>query len=505
MTSTFLSLKNLSKRFAGVQALDNVSMDIGRGEVVALIGANGAGKSTLMNILGGVVQKDSGSIFIDGKAIEIKSPIEAYAKGISFVHQELTSLNSLPVIDNLLLTSYPNTAGIIQARRAWNQVASIFSRLGIDFDPNEKMGNLSPGDQQLVEITRALLQDSRVVIFDEPTSSLSKKEKDRLFKIIDGLKKDGVSVIYITHLLDELQGLCERIVILRNGRVVNQGKLSDFPHKRIVNEMIGEESERVLRKKTSIYDSEPVMKVTNLNRRGVLKGINFEMHRGEILGVWGLMGSGRTELLRSLLGLDPITSGEIFYRQSGKMNRISPPALNKHVGFVTEDRRKEGLFLSMSVKINLTIASLSSLFGKVKPFINSRKEDQITSETINKLQIKVADSNQTVGTLSGGNQQKVVIGRWLLRDPDIYFLDEPIKGIDVGSKAEIKRLIGLLADQGKSILLVSSEIEELLGFCDRYIVMCRGQLTGEFPGDVTTVQLMDAATSISRVYKEGSK
>jgi ABC-type sugar transport system ATPase subunit len=281
--------------------------------------------------------------------------------------------------------------------------------------------------------------------------------------------------------------------------------LSDFPHKRIVNEMIGEESERVLRKKTSRKVSEPVLKVTDLNRRGVLKGINFEMHRGEILGVWGLMGSGRTELLRSLLGLDPITGGEIFYRQNGKMKRITPPGLNKQVGFVTEDRRNEGLFLSMSVKVNLTIASLSNLFGKVKPFINSRTEDQITSETINKLQIKVSDSSQTVGTLSGGNQQKVVIGRWLLRDPDIYFLDEPIKGIDVGSKAEIKRLIGLLADQGKSILLVSSEIEELLGFCDRYIVMCRGQLTGEFPGDVTSVQLMDAATSISRANREGSK
>ncbi len=245
--------------------------------------------------------------------------------------------------------------------------------------------------------------------------------------------------------------------------------------------------------------------MTNLNRRGVLKDISFEIHQGEILGVWGLMGSGRTELLRSLLGLDPINSGEIFYRQNGVMKKISPSGLNKHVGFVTEDRRNEGLFQTMSVKINLTIASLSNLFGKVKPFINSRKEDQITAETIKKLQIKVADSNQSVGTLSGGNQQKVVIGRWLLRDPDIYFLDEPIKGIDVGSKAEIKELIGLLANQGKSILLVSSEIEELVGFCDRYIVMCRGQLTREFPGDATTGQLMDAATSISPVNREGSK
>jgi len=504
MKSPFLSLKDISKRFTGVQALDHVSMDIGKGEVVALIGANGAGKSTLMNILGGIVQKDSGTIWINGKQVEIKSPIDAFANGIAFVHQELTSLNTLPVVDNLMLTSYPNTLGIIHDRQSQKQVSEIFTRLGIELNYNEKMGNLSPGDQQLVEISRALLQDSRIVIFDEPTSSLSKYEKDRLFKIIDGLKNNGVTVIYITHLLDELQGLCERIVILRNGQVVNLGNLADFPHKRIVNEMIGEESERVVRQNKSINKSEPVLRVNNLYCRGVLKNINFDLYQGEILGVWGLMGSGRTELLRSLVGLDPISSGELFYRQSGKMVKISPLELNKHVGFVTEDRRNEGLFQTMSVKINLTIASLTNLFGKVKPFINSRKEEQLTTETIRKLQIKVTSANQTVGTLSGGNQQKVVIGRWLLRDPDIFFLDEPIKGIDVGSKAEIKKIIGLLSEQGKSILLVSSEIDELLGFCDRYIVMCRGQLTREYMGNATTSQLMDAATSVRSANREVS-
>lgn len=497
MENSFLELKGISKKYSGISILNSIDLTIERGEVMGLVGANGAGKSTLMNILGGIVQKDEGNIYLDGKRIEIQNPINSLKHGIAFVHQEMTALDSMSILDNCMLATFPNTGGIIKMKDARKICSDVFKRLDCDLSLDEKMRNISPGNQQLVEIARVLIQNPKIVIFDEPTSSLSQHERDRLFEIIKKIQKENAAVIYITHLLDELYGLCDKVVVLRNGSLVSQGPISEFPRSRIVRDLTGEELGSVTREHERQRSKDPILTVHGFNRAGLFKDISFDLYQGEILGIWGLMGAGRTEIIRAMTGIDPIDSGVLELKLDEKMKKLSPRELRNHVGLITEDRRNEGLFQIMSVKKNLTVANLKNLLHKYGPFIDFKKENKVTKSLVEKLNIKISSTDQKVSTLSGGNQQKVVIGRWLACDPLIYFMDEPIKGIDVSAKAEIKKIIIELTKQGKSILLISSEIDELLGFCDRYLVLCRGQKTAEFTSSVSRKQLMDAATTVN--------
>ncbi|NMB61546.1 MAG: sugar ABC transporter ATP-binding protein [Chloroflexi bacterium] len=491
-----LSMQNIVKEFPGVKALDKVNFEIEQGKIMALIGANGAGKSTLMNILGGIHQQDTGEILINGKIITIKDPLDASKKGIAFVHQELTALSKLRIMDNMLINDYPTKLGLIDDSEAKVICKKILKRIGSDLAPEDLMEDIGPGDQQMIEIARALVHKPKLILFDEPTSSLSKKEKDNLFKVIKKLREDGVAVVYITHLLDEIYGLCDEVMVMRNGRVVSSGLIDEFPKDRIICDLSGEDGRKKnVTKKSFIVKDDVVLVVEDLNRSGILHDINLSLNKGEVLGIWGLMGSGRTELVRALVGLDPIESGTIYSICDGHKKQIAPHDLRQLVGLVTEDRRNEGLFQPMTVAINLSIANLKAFLGKSGVFIDRKKEKNEVEKTIKKLNIVVSSQSQQVRTLSGGNQQKVILGRWLQRNPELFFLDEPIKGIDVNAKAEVKNIIHELTISGKSILIISSEIEELLGFCDRYLVMNRGSITAEFPHTATKEQLMEASLS----------
>lgn len=496
MIDPLFSLKGISKKFSGNPVLNSIDFSIYQGEIVALVGANGAGKTTLMNILGGIVQGDEGDIFLDKEKIEISNPIDAMKYGIAFVHQEMTMMDSLSILDNCMLTNFPNINGFIKMSDARRKCQEVLTRLDCDLALDEKIRNIGPGNQQLIEIARVLLQNPRLVIFDEPTSSLSQNEKDRLFAIIKNLRKDHVAIIYITHLLDELPGFCDKVVILRNGYLISQGPIEEFPRERIVRDLTGEDIVSTKKDFSSIEQAEPLLIVSNFRKTGVFSDINFSVKKGEIFGIWGLMGAGRTELIRAMVGLDPIDTGILELWIDGEKRKITPKEFGNHVGLITEDRRNEGLFQAMSVKNNLSMASLRNLLVRAGPFINFKKEDYIIKNLVERLNIKTTSMDQEVRTLSGGNQQKVVIGRWLARDPQIYIMDEPIKGIDVSAKAEIKKLILELTRQGKSVIFITSEIDELVGFCDRYLVLCRGHQSAEFSSTVSTKQLIDAATTV---------
>jgi ABC-type sugar transport system ATPase subunit len=495
MKMPLLQLQNIHKSFPGVKALTNVSFTLNGGEILALIGANGAGKSTLMNVLGGIVTRDSGEILIDGKKIQITHPLDAKKNGIAFVHQELTILPKLSILDNLLVFSFPEKLGIIQYQQAVRKAKSVLDQVGCRFDLNMRVMDIGPGDQQLVEIARVLLLEPRIVIFDEPTSSLSAREKERLFELIRHLKEKHVGIIYITHLLDEIFSIADRVAILRNGELVSEGRLKEYSREKIIRHMTGAERRALQHKKTG-KQKPAILQVEGLSSRGLLKDIHFDLHQGEILGLWGLMGSGRTELVRAIVGLDPVDSGSLLIRFGDEMKPVKLQHANQWIGLISEDRRSEGLFAPMTVKVNMTIANLKAFLSRVWPLIDQKAEKLSSEDYVRKLQIKVNSLEQRMETLSGGNQQKVIISRWLQRNPIIYLMDEPIKGIDVGAKVEIKNLILDLAGKGAAVLLISSEIDELMSICDRFLVLCRGQITGEFPATVRKEELIRAATQL---------
>jgi ABC-type sugar transport system ATPase subunit len=488
-----LVLDAITKMFPGVQALSGVHLDAYRGEAMALMGANGAGKSTLMNILGGVVPMDGGAILIDEVAVAIRSPQNARTHGIAFVQQELNVVPSMTVAENIFMTSYPAKAGVIDKRAMRERAAALLDRLNCPFGVDEIVERLSIGDRQMVEIAGALAHEPKIIIFDEPTSSLTSREKRKLFEVIALLKQHGVVIIYITHFLDEIFEICERVTVLRNGATVGAGMMSDFAPVEIVQLMLGQTHSQERLSDPVATRGAPVLNASGLSREGVLAEVNLSLHAGEIVGVWGLLGSGRTELIRALVGLDPIDAGEIDYDGGNGMKRLSPRQLHRQVGLVTEDRRGEGLLLPQSVLQNLSLASLGELLNRFF-MIDRGREQTLARSLIDRLGIKVSSLGQPVGTLSGGNQQKVVFGRWLATNPQLFFLDEPTRGLDVGAKAEILKLVVALARSGATILLISSEIEELIRVCDRYLVMSRGRIAGELPGSATKAQLMDAVS-----------
>lgn len=492
MAEPFLRMINVSKQFPGVQALKDVNISACRGEALALIGANGAGKSTLMNVLGGVVQSDEGQILIDGNQIEIKNPIDAANNGIAFVHQEMALLPTLTVAENMFISSFPKQSGFIDQEVMREQCSRVLSRLESTITPDTTVRDLSPGDQQMVEIARALLSEPEILIFDEPTSSLTRNEKELLFDVIKILKDQGVAIIYITHLLDEVFDVCDHGVILRNGKVVGKGCIEEWNYEYVVRMMIGAEEITEYYGEKFLQHGDVILNVEDLCREGVLHNISFEMHAGEVLGLWGLLGSGRTELARAVAGLDPIDEGSIRVRTNGELREIQARRTREWIGMITEDRRDEGLLLPMPVKDNMSLANLPQLIS-IWPIVSRKREVETVQEYVNRLNISITGIDQRVETLSGGNQQKVIVGRWLQKHPPIFIMDEPTRGLDVGAKAEISRIIEELAKSGTGILFISSDIDEMIRLGHRFLVLDHGRIVDTFSKEATKDDLIAAS------------
>ncbi len=472
-----LEVKNIVKTFPGVQALRRVNFSVNEGEIVALLGENGAGKSTLMKILAGVQTPTEGQIFLDGEEITITSVQAGLARGIALIHQELNLATNLSAGANIFLGREPKKWGLIDEETIRREAARFLKMVGLDIDPEMTVGDLTIGKQQLVEIAKALSINAKILIMDEPTSSLSQKEAERLFEVVDNLKTRGVSIVYITHRLSEVTRLADRAVVLRDGENAGELAKKDIGHQQMVAMMVG-------RDLSQFYDHTPekpgkvMLEVTDLiSPRFPGQTLSFSLRAGEIVGLAGLVGAGRTELLETLFGITPALGGKI--KIDGKEVVMSSPreAISAGLALVPEDRKAQGLIIDMEVGENLGLASLTrdARYG----FRNPEKEEEITTSMIERLRIKTPSSKQIVRYLSGGNQQKVVLGKWLAMEPKVLFLDEPTRGIDIGAKREIYGLMEELADRGMTILFVSSEMEEILGMSDRALVMHEGRITGE--------------------------
>jgi ABC-type sugar transport system ATPase subunit len=472
-----LQVRQLSKRFPGVQALSAVDLDVRAGEAHAVCGENGAGKSTLMKIVAGIYARDSGEIFWKGRPIEITSPRQALDHGISMIHQELNLAPNLSVAENILLGRAPARGGFIDWAGLFARAQTLVDRLGIDLDVRLPVEDLTVARQQMVEIAKALSYRSELIIMDEPTSALSEREAETLFGIIDRLKAEGVAVVYISHRLEEIFRVADRVTVLRDGRLVETLPIGQATQARLINRMVGRELNRLFPKE-EVEIGEPILEVRHLTRAGVIHDVSFQLRRGEILGLAGLIGAGRTELVRALFGADPPDAGEIWLE--GKPVRIRGPrdAIRLGIGFVTEDRKLQGLVLGMTVRENTTLASLRqvSRFG----FLDLPWERTVAREFVDRLDIRTPSVEQEVVNLSGGNQQKVVLAKWLATRPKVLILDEPTRGIDVGAKAEVHGLMSRLAGQGVGIIMISSELPEILGMSDRILVVREGRISGEF-------------------------
>ncbi len=474
----FLLMQGMAKRFGGVQALGGVDLAVCRGEVMALVGENGAGKSTLMNVLGGVVMQDDGQMFIDGQPYQPHNPRDAQEKGISFIHQELTLFPSLTVGENIFVNDFPKKAGFLTHKRIYKDAEQILDRLGVHVNVRALVRNLSIGDQQLVEIAKAVSNPVNLIIFDEPTSSLTAAERDCLFDVIRGLKAEGTAVIYISHFLEEVFEISDRITVMRDGHHVGLLNTPETTADEVISLMVGRELSMSLPPNEAATE-DVVLAVDGVSRAGFLKNISFNLHKGEILGIWGLLGSGRTELARVLFGLDPIDMGRIVLE--GEEIQGAGPVVSKKsgIGYLTESRRDDGLILDMSLRENVTLASLEKIVRPPLRRIVPEKEKQVTRGLIGRLRIVASGTEHKAENLSGGNQQKLVFAKWLALAPKVFILDEPTRGVDVGAKDEIHRIILSLVKDGAAVILISSEMEEIMNLSDRILVMHRGKIRGE--------------------------
>ena len=494
MAEVLLEMKNIQKYFAGVHALDDVTFTVNKGEVHALIGENGAGKSTLMKILSGIHQKDGGSIFFRGKEAEINSPQEAQALGITMIHQELNLMPHLTVAQNIYIGREPQKGILLDQRKANQMAKELLESLNIDISPTVRVNELSIAKQQMVEIAKALsFEDSSLLIMDEPTAALTEGEIQDLFKMIRDLREKGVSIIYISHRLEELPQIVDRVTVLRDGQYVGTMDIEDATKQKIISMMVGRVIYDDPKEKSNVPKDAPVvLEARNLVGNNV-KNVSFELRRGEILGFAGLMGAGRTETMRAIFGADPIESGEILV--NGEKVEIKSPydAVSHGISYLSEDRRAFGLAVDLSVKENAIMASIEEYSGKL--FMDDKRITEVTKEYIEKLAVKTPSENQIVKNLSGGNQQKLVVAKWLIKDTEIFIFDEPTRGIDVGAKSEIYDLMQQLVDENKSIIMISSEIPELLRMSDRIIIMCEGRITGELDiSEATQEKIMSYAT-----------
>ena len=476
-----LELKGISKSFFGAQVLHEIDIEVRRGEILGLVGENGAGKSTLMNILGGVLTPDSGTMDLKGAPYLPANPKDADKAGIAFIHQELSLFSNLTVAENMFIDALPTGAmWSVKFSKIRTEAAKYIAKFGVHTTPDAKVESLSMGIRQTIEITKALIKNAEIIIFDEPTTSLSQIEKNNLFNIIAQLKNQGVTIIYISHILEDVFFLCDRIAVLRDGYMVGVNRKEELNKSQVIKMMVGREINQVyptIQKEIG----EVIYRACDIMQGRAVKNISFELRVGEIVGLFGLMGAGRTELVRCLFGVDPFDSGEIEFR--GKHYRkINPEiCINSGIAFITEDRRQEGLLMPKSVKENIVLAKLNDL-GQSIGMVSSIREDSEADTVIKELNIKVQNKNrQAVNSLSGGNQQKVVIAKWLLKNPSLFIMDEPTRGVDVGAKYEIYTIINNMAKKGSTVLFISSEMEELMGVCDRIMVMSKGRIVADIP------------------------
>lgn len=493
-----LSIRNITKVFPGVKALDRVSLDIKRGEVHALVGENGAGKSTLVNIISGVIQPDGGSLILDEKPYAPGNPREAQERGVGLVHQETALCPHLSVAENVFLGRMPCKAGgLINLKKARADTSDLLKKFSTNLNPKTKVQDLSVANQQLVEIIKALSLDCRLLILDEPTSSLTESETENLFRIIDELKNRGISILYISHRLTEVFRICERISILRDGSLVKTLNTSETNEDEVICQMVGRNIGTFYPAKKG-GSGEEILRVENLSGYGFRK-VSFSLKKGEILGFSGLVGAGRSEVARAICGIDPLLEGQIYLHGQKVRFNTYYDAIQARVAYLTEDRKSEGLFLKMSVTANLVVTSLREIVHQY--LIHREKERALAARYIEQLQIKTSGLLQKLINLSGGNQQKVVVGKWLAINPVVLFMDEPTRGIDVGAKTELHYLMRELCDRGIGIVLISSELPEIIGMCDRVIVMNEGRKAGELIGEeISEENIMRlAATQSNRI------
>ena len=470
--SALLEVRRVSKAFPGVQALRDVDFHVSKGEVVALVGANGAGKSTLIKIIAGVYHKDEGEIFIDGQSVEFTRPSQGKEYGIATIYQELTVISNLTVTENIFIKSIQKHS-IVNYKELNKKAAKILEELDLKFSPRSKLSSLAIADQQMVEIAKAVYENAKILIMDEPTSALTGQEKDKLFAVVKTLRDKGVGIVFVSHRLNEIFEISNRANILRDGKLVGDYPIQDLSVKRIVELMVG----KVLDKLYPKHEAEiggVILKVENLHRGKQVKGVSFELRKGEILGLTGLLGSGRTEVVRCIFGIDKLEQGNIYIH--GVRKRINSPqeASKAGLSLVPENRKEQGLVLPMNLSDNRCMGSKELVLLR-----NKKNEESLCQRFVNAFSIRCTGVKHIIQNLSGGNQQKTVISKWVARNPEILILDEPTRGIDVQAKAEVHTLIGRMVQKGMAVILISSEFDEIMGLCDRTVVLFEGQVVGE--------------------------
>ena len=494
MGETILTMQGIQKYFSGVHALKGVNFDLRAGEVHALMGENGAGKSTLIKVLCGIHKKDGGSITYFGEDVQFGNIAESQAAGISVIHQELNMMNHLTVAQNMFIGREFKRGVLIDDRKMEEEAQMLFDRIGVRIDPGVKLGELTVGKQQMVEIAKAVSRDCKLLVLDEPTAALTQPEVEELFKIMNDLRDKGIGMIYISHRMDEINRISDRVTVMRDGEYVGTVNTAEVTKDDIVKMMVGRVIMGEQKQKSAVAEDAPVvLEVKHLNAGREVRDVSFHLRRGEILGFAGLMGAGRTEVVRALYGADPKQSGEIWL--SGKKVKIRTPAqaVEHGICYLSEDRKRYGLMLMKSVTENTVIASVDDFISA--GLINDSKMKEASAEFNEKLRTKTPSMEQLLKNLSGGNQQKVIIARWLMKNSDIFIFDEPTRGIDVGAKSEIYRLMEDLAAQGKSVIMISSELAEILRMSDRILVMCEGRKTGELDiSEATQENIMQLAT-----------
>ena len=489
-----LTLKNIKKEFPGVLALDDVSLEAKAGSVHALMGENGAGKSTLIKILAGAYNKDQGRILFDDKEVNIDNPNDSLNLGIKVVYQEIALIPEFTVGENIFLEKFPvNSLGIVNWKKLYNDCNNLLKKIGFNLNVREKVANLSISEQQIVEIARAIFQNASVVVMDEPTSSLTPNEIEKLFEVIENLKKNNIAIIYITHKIDEIFKIANEVTVLRDGKLISHRDIKDTSEEILIQDMVGRKVEQKFDRPVKSFDK-VLMNINNISTKSKLKDISFNLYKGEILGFFGLMGAGRTELAKAIYGYDNISNGSIEIDGQTLKKFNTQTMVKNGVGYVTEDRKGEGIIKDMNLRENMSLPSLE-IFEKLFT-INKNKEKKISNEYIDKFEVKTPSSERLITLLSGGNQQKILLSRWLIRNLKIIILDEPTRGVDIGAKTEILRLINDLAKDGLSVILMTSEMNDLLTLSDRIIVMAGGKISKEFDRNEATQEEIFKASVI---------